>query len=120
MYNKWEDKIEQSDLYIRPELDEFTTFSFDQSEEIMRRGDVAMEKVEDQLKALAARQRGGRPERSIASYTFNQEFMIKEVLIKGNRNYTDQYCIKKLGLKKNEIISREDFMRGIDVLTATG
>jgi NTE family protein len=120
MYNKWEDKIEQSDLYIRPELDEFTTFSFDQSEEIMRRGDEAMEKVEDQLKALAARQRGGRPERSIASYAFNQEFMIKEVLIKGNRNYTDQYCIKKLGLKKNEIISREDFMRGIDVLTATG
>lgn len=120
MYNKWEDKIEQSDLYIRPELDEFTTFSFDQNEEIMRRGDVAMEKVEDQLKALAAQQRGGRPERSITSYTFNQEFMIKEVLIKGNRNYTDQYCIKKLGLKKNEIISREDFMRGIDVLTATG
>ena len=35
MYNKWEDKIEMSDLYIRPELDEFTTFSFDQSEEII-------------------------------------------------------------------------------------
>ena len=38
MYNKWEEKIEQSDLYIRPELDEFSTFSFDQSEEIMRKG----------------------------------------------------------------------------------
>lgn len=120
MYNKWEEKIEQSDLYIRPELDEFSTFSFDQSEEIMRRGDLAMEKVEDQLKALAARQSGGHPERTIANYSFKKEFMIREVLIKGNRNYTDQYCIKKLGLKKNEIISREDFMRGIDVLTATG
>ena len=120
MYNKWEDKIEQSDLYIRPDLDEFSTFSFDQSEEIMRRGDLAMEKVEDQLKELAARQKGKSPERSIATYLFKKEFMIKEVLIKGNRNYTDQYCIKKLGLKKNEIISREDFMRGIDVLTATG
>ena len=120
MYNKWEDKIEQSDLYIRPELDEFSTFSFDQSEEIMRRGDLAMEKVEDQLKELAALQSGRRLERSIATYSFNKEFMIKEVLVKGNRNYTDQYCIKKLGLKKNEIISREDFMRGIDILTATG
>lgn len=120
MYNKWEYKIEQSDLYIRPDLDEFSTFSFDQSEEIMRRGDLAMEKVEDQLKELAARQKGGAPERSIAAYSFNDEFMIKEILVKGNRNYTDQYCIKKLGLKRNEIISREDFMRGIDVLTATG
>ena len=120
MYNKWEDKIEQSDLYIRPELDEFSTFSFDQSEEIMRRGDLAMEKVEDQLKELAALQSGRRLERSIATYSFNKEFMIKEVLVKGNRNYTDQYCIKKLGLKKNEIISREDFMRGIDIQTATG
>ena len=34
MYNKWEEKIQLSDLYIRPELDEFTTFSFDQSEEM--------------------------------------------------------------------------------------
>jgi NTE family protein len=120
MYNKWEEKIEQSDLYIRPELDEFTTFSFDQSEEIMRRGDLAMEKVEDQLKALAAQQKGDPLERSIGKYSFKDEFIFKEILIKGNRNYTDKYCIKKLGIIKNEIISREDFMRGIDVLTATG
>jgi len=120
MYNKWEEKIEQSDLYIRPELDEFTTFSFDQSEEIMRRGDLAMDKVEDQLKALAARQKGDMPERSISSYSFKDEFIFKEILIKGNRNYTDKYCKKKLGIIKNEIISRKDFMRGIDVLTATG
>jgi len=38
MYNKWQDKIEMCDLYIRPELDEFTAFSFDQSEEIMEKG----------------------------------------------------------------------------------
>jgi len=120
MYNKWDEKIEQSDLYIRPDLDEFTTFSFDESEEIMKRGDLAMEKVEDQLKELAIRQKGGVRERSIEAYTFTDEFTFKEILIKGNRNYTDQYCIKKLGLEKNEAISRKDFMRGIDVLTATG
>lgn len=120
MYNKWDEKIEQSDLYIRPDLDEFNTFSFDQSEEIMRRGDLAMEKVEDQLKELASRQKGGAPKRSIGTYSFKDEFIFKEISIKGNRNYTDQYCIKKLGVEKNEIISRKDFMRGIDVLTATG
>ncbi len=120
MYNKWEDKIEQSDLYIRPELEEFSTFSFDQSEEIMRIGELAANKVEDQLKALATQQSGEFKRRSITSFTYKDEFFIKQIEIKGNRNYTDKYCVKKLGLKKNENISRKDFMRGIDVLTATG
>ena len=120
MYNTWDEKIAMSDLYIRPELDEFTTFSFDESEEIMRRGAEAMDKVEDQLKELAKRQKGGLPKRSIHDYTYNDKFLVKEIEIKGNRNYTDQYCIKKLGLVKGETISRKDFMRGVDVLTATG
>jgi len=120
MYSKWDDKIQMSDLYIRPELDDFTTFSFDQSEEIIKRGELAMLKVMDTLEALAARQKGGLPQRSIKSYPGSDEFMIKEIVIKGNRNYTDKYCIKKLGLEKNEIIGRKDFIRGIDVLTATG
>ncbi|MDN3643130.1 patatin-like phospholipase family protein [Lutimonas halocynthiae] len=120
MYSKWDQKIELSDLYIRPELDDFTTFSFDQSEEIIKRGELAMLKVMDTLEALAARQKGGLKHRTIKSYPGTDEFMIKEIVIKGNRNYTDKYCIKKLGLVKNEIIGRKDFIRGIDVLTATG
>ncbi len=120
MYNKWQDKIELCDLYIRPDLVDFTSFSFDQSEEIMKRGELAMMKVKDTLEALAASQKKEFDHRSIKSYPSSDEFMIKEILIKGNRNYTDNYCIKKLGLKKNELIDRKDFIRGIDVLSATG
>ena len=120
MYNKWQDKIEMCDLYIRPELDEFTAFSFDQSEEIMEKGALAMLKVMDTLEGLAAKQKGNFEQRTIKSYPSQDEFLIKEILIKGNRNYTDKYCIKKLGLEKNELIGRKDFKRGIDVLTATG
>ena len=120
MYNKLEEKIQLCDLYIRPDLNEFTTFSFDESEEIMRRGELAMLKVKDTLETLAARQKGGIGKRSIKAYPGRDEFMIREIVIKGNRNYTDKYCIKKLGLEKDELIERKDFMRGIDVLTATG
>lgn len=120
MYNKWEEKIALCDLYVRPELDEFTTFSFDDSEEILKRGAEAMDKVEDELLELARRQRGESPKRSIYQYTSDDHFMVKEIEIKGNRNYTNNYCIKKLGLVEDESISRKDFMRGIDVLTATG
>ncbi|WKK65793.1 patatin-like phospholipase family protein [Lutimonas zeaxanthinifaciens] len=120
MYNQWDDKIDESDLYIRPDLEEFTTFSFDESEEILRRGEEAMNKVEDQLKDIASRQKGEPRARSIETFKFRDDFLITDIKVKGNRNYTDQYCIKKLGLEKNERISRKDFMRGIDVLTATG
>ena len=120
MYNKWEDKIEQSDLYIRPDLDEFNTFSFDKSEEIILKGELAANEVEDQIRDLAALQSGELKKRSIRAYPLKNEFFIKQIGIKGNRNYTDKYCIKKLGLEKNELVSRKDFMRGIDVLTATG
>jgi NTE family protein len=120
MYNQWDDKIDESDLYIRPDLEEFTTFSFDESEQILKRGEEAMDKVEDQLKEIARRQKGEPRARSIESFAFREDFLITDIKVKGNRNYTDQYCIKKLGLEKNERISRKDFMRGIDVLTATG
>lgn len=120
MYNKWEEKIALCDLYIRPDLDDFTTFDFDQSVEIMKQGEIAADEANAQFLEIAARQTGPHPKRSIASYLTENEFIITGIDIKGNRNYTDQYCIKKLGLVKGEMISRKDFMRGIDVLTATG
>ena len=120
MYNKWEDKIDLSDIYIKPELDEFTIFSFDQSDEIISRGEQATEEFREKLEILASRQKKEISDRTIAAYPRTDEIMIKQIAIKGNRNYTDKYCIKKLGLEPNESISREEFMRGIDVLTATG
>ena len=104
MYNKWDEKIEKSDLYIRPELEEFSTFSFDKSEEIMRRGAIAAQKVEGEFKAIAARQKKGLRRRTIEDYRFYEEFLIREIAIKGNQNYTDKYCIKKIRTYKR----RED------------
>lgn len=120
MYNKWEDKIELSNLYIKPDLEEFSIFSFDESDEIISRGEMAAQKFKGQLELLAAQQKRSLQKRSIDTYSRLDEIMVKEILVKGNRNYTDKYCIKKLGLEKGESISRKDFMRGIDVLTATG
>lgn len=118
MYDKWEDKISQSDVYIAPELNGFNTFSFDQGQEIVQRGEAAAEQVMDQLKDLASMQQVDVP-RTIMLYPKKEELLIKEIVIKGNRNYTDKYCIKKLGITEGEVVSHKEFMRGIDVLTAT-
>jgi len=119
MYKQWDDKIKLSDVYINPELEEFTTFSFDDDEEIVKRGEIAAIKVREQLDRIAAQQQKPVIKRSIKSYPKKNELMIVKIEIKGNRNFTDKYCIKKLGIEEGEIISHKDFMRGIDVLTAT-
>ena len=118
MYKQWDHKIKLSDVYIKPDLEEFTIFSWDDEAEIVKRGEVAASKVKEQLLRIAAQQRTVT-QRSIKSYPKKNELMIVKIEIKGNRNFTDKYCIKKLGIKEGEIISHKDFMRGIDVLTAT-
>ena len=118
MYNKWDEKIALSDVYISPDLDEYTIFSFEEGKEIVERGEVAAKKVREQLLEIASQQKP-RPLKSIKAYPIKTELLITKIEIKGNRNYTDKYCIKKLGIEEGVVISHKDFMRGIDVLTAT-
>lgn len=118
MYKQWDDKIKLSDVYINPDLEEFTTFSWGDESEIVHRGEVAAENVKEQLLKIASQQQPVA-KRSIKSYPKRNELKIVKIEIKGNRNFTDKYCIKKLGIEEGEIISHKEFMRGIDVLTAT-
>jgi NTE family protein len=118
MYNRWNEKIELSDVYIIPELAEFNLLSFDEAEEIIGRGELAARQAKDQLKDIASQQQPGS-RRPISSYPVENEMMIEKVEIKGNRSYTDKYCLKKLGLAEGSMISTSDFMRGVDILTAT-
>jgi NTE family protein len=118
MYSKWDEKIDLSDMYIAPVLDEFTTFSFEEGEEIIKRGEQAAKKVKEQLLKIALQQQP-TPLKSIKSYPKKNELLIAKIEIKGNRNYTDKYCIKKLGIEEGVVVSHKDFIRGIDVLTAT-
>ncbi len=56
MYEQWDSKIELCDIYIRPELDDYTTFSFEEGQEIIVRGQEAAENMKQELIALAQRQ----------------------------------------------------------------
>jgi len=120
MYEQWDSKIELCDIYIRPELDEYTTFSFEDGQEIIVKGEEAANKMKEELSALASRQKHTEPKRSIENYLVRDDLLIQEISIRGNRSFTDQYCIKKLGLTEGELVNREEFMKGIDRLTATG
>ena len=119
-YRQLDAKIKQCDIYIRPEISEYSTFSFDRGQEIVLKGEEAARELKEQLTALARRQKKVERERTIQDYPKRDDFFIKEIAIRGNRNFTDQYCIRKLGLEEGTRVSRREFMKGIDKLTATG
>ena len=120
MYQQWDYKIKGCDVYIQPDLQEFTTFSFDDRDEIIARGEEASREVYQQFLDLAKRQKPGYVPHTIKTYPRTDQILISELEIHGNKNYTDLYCVKKLGIKVGEPMDRKEFMRGIQVLTATG
>ncbi len=120
MYQQWDYKIKACDIYIYPDLEEFNTFSFDDRDEIIARGEEASREVYQKFVDLANRQKKKPAGHTIKKYPRNETIRITELEIRGNRNYTDLYCIKKLGIELGETMERKDFMRGIEVLTATG
>ena len=95
-------------------------FSFEDGQEIIVRGEEAANKMKQELDRPCGAAEAGRSEEDPLDYPEREDLLIQEISIRGNRSYTDQYCIKKLGLEEGEIVNREDFMKGIDKLTATG
>ncbi|WP_353776969.1 patatin-like phospholipase family protein [Winogradskyella sp. 3972H.M.0a.05] len=115
--NDMKEKSKITDIYIKPDITEYTVISFGDVNEIIENGRLgAIEKAEA-LKALANKQITPPIERpkiqSVDSIKLNA------FTIKGNENYTYSYITGKLKLKKGETMDYYDFNKGINNLMAT-
>lgn len=108
-------KRKETDIYIKPALDDFTVISFSEGAEIIRRGEVAALAVADKLKALAPEKVYRRPDIGRE----NDTLCIGTVSVNGLENYTRAYVLGKLKFKNTSEISYEDLKYGIDNLSAT-
>ncbi len=119
MYEKWDEEIRLTDIYIRPDLENYETLSFDKSQEITILGEEAANKNMTNLLIIASQQIKIEQDESIYTSVAKDLIVIKEIEINGNTNYTDNYCIDKLKIEVGKSISHKKFMKGIDALTAT-
>ncbi len=120
MYKNVEEKIEMTDVYLRPDILEYNDFSFEKEREIVIKGEnIAWEHFED-LKAIADQQSHKSFHNTIKTFDATRNIIIKEIEVNGNKNYTDKYCMDKLKIQKGETISQKKFIEGINALTATG
>lgn len=109
-------KRAQTDIYIKPELDEFNVISFSDGGTIIQRGELAALEKLSELKLLVPQdQFYQRPDLSKSS----DSICLKNISVNNFENFTRAYVLGKLKFKNAMTISYDDLKAGIDNLDAT-
>jgi len=109
-------KVALTDIYIKPDITDFSVVSFTQGEDIIVNGEQAARSNLLELLKLKQQQKRISDKPLIRSI---DSIRINAVNISGNKRYTRAYLLGKLKLRGNEKISYGDFKEGINNLIAT-
>lgn len=112
------EKREKTDIYIHPNIDDFSVMSFNRGKEIITAGKTEALNFLTELKSLAQRQRE-TPKLNVKK-AVSDTLNIESVRISGNDDYTRSYVLGKLKLKPPVNITYERFSEGVNNLSATG
>ena len=112
-----EGKVEQTDLYIKPEISPYGVMSFDQGREIIDAGEKAARTKMSKLAEIARLQNSQR--RKKINIPEIDSLYITDLRIEGNHSYPRSYVLGKLKFRYPSEISYQDFLHGINNLSAT-
>jgi NTE family protein len=115
--NEMKIKSKKTDVYIKPNIEDFSVISFSQGEEIIKNGEKAARDNIPELNLIAKKQRI-KSKHFIVNKT-PDSLSIKNISITGNKNYTRSYILGKLKLKSNQKVSYEHFTSGVNNIVAT-
>lgn len=114
--NAMKEKASLTDLYIKPDIEDFSVIAFSDGQNIITSGQKAAQNKIEELKNVKQQQypKGFKPLQNV-----QDSIIIKGINFQGNVNYTRAFILGKLKLKGDEKISYQDFKNGIDNLIAT-
>lgn len=114
--NAMKSKAPLTDVYIKPDIEDFSVIAFSDGHNIISSGERAAQNKVEELKNVKKQQfpAGFKPLQQV-----KDSITIKGINFKGNVNYTRAFILGKLKLKGDEKISYQDFKNGIDNLIAT-
>lgn len=110
-------KVKKTDIYIKPDIKEYSVISFSEGSKIIDIGKQATIAKMDALKKLT--DKNSSEIKSKINSKAKDSIIINNIAIKGNKQYTRAYILGKLRLKTNEKISYDYFNSGINNLIAT-
>lgn len=114
--NAMEPKLELTDLYIQPDISEYSIMSFDKGAEIIKRGEMKGDSVMPELKKIAAKQKHQNKHEKLKIV---DSLRIKEINIMGSSKYPRNYVVGKLNIEKNKEIPYVELNDGLNNLSST-
>lgn len=115
--NDMVNKVGKTDIYIKPNISDFSVIDFEKGNEIIQSGEIAALEKLDVLQTIAEKQ----PESpSRAPLKAMDSLTINRLKIEGNDVYTRAYIKGKLRFTLGDKISFEKLRQGIGNLSATG
>jgi len=111
------EKVKKTDIYIKPNIEDFSVVSFDDGSNIIKNGKEAAISQDEALKKIVRRQKQG-PLLEIKK-PVQDSIKINSIITKGNQIYSRAYILGKLKLKGNEKVSYKNFNKGVNNLIAT-
>lgn len=109
-------KAKNTNIYIKPDIENYSVVSFDEGTSIIKSGELAALAKLTALKKLEYKTPIIR-ENMLSK--LRDSIIINNTIVNGNVNYTRSYVLGKLKLKNNEKISYSDFIKGLNNLVAT-
>ena len=115
MIESMKEKINKTDIYIKPDISGYNVISFDDGRDIIRKGEEASFVVYEKLKVL-----GNTETYKLQSLkNENDSIQINRISFSNLKNFTRAYVIGKLGFKQPSKISYRDLKNGLNKLNAT-
>lgn len=114
MVERMKQKVAQTDVYIKPNIEGYSVISFEDGEAIIQKGVDAALKVKDKLTALGTNYKAERENKVKIDSLY-----ISGIGVNGLKNYTRSYVLGKLRFRPNEKITYEELSSGMNNLNAT-
>ncbi|WP_026775866.1 patatin-like phospholipase family protein [Polaribacter sp. Hel_I_88] len=117
MYSKSDEEIKKLDVYIHPDIFQYSVVDFDKKVDILEKGTIEALKFKEVFKEIAKKQTVKR-KRKVIDY-IDEKLLISNIEIYGSENYTRAYVLGKLNIKEGDSLSRKDITKKIGLLSAT-
>lgn len=114
--NAMKSKAPLTDIYIKPDITNFSVISFDEGRDIIANGEAAARLNMSQLQNIKLKQKSNLNRPIILP---KDSLKINAIDIEGNERYTRSYLLGKLKFKNDTDISYNDFKEGINNLIST-
>ena len=108
--------VSNTDIYIRPDITQYSVISFDKGKEIITKGEEATFAVFEDLKKLVGE---STPYKKPKLALISDSLEIKALKVNALEDYTKEYVYGKLRFKPKSKITYDDFLKGINNINAT-